>query len=37
MSYLSSAAYRRGQDNRTTMLVGCITMQLVSIKMLAIK
>jgi hypothetical protein len=34
MSSLISAPYRRGQDNNTNMLAGCIEMQLVSIKML---
>jgi hypothetical protein len=34
MSKLSSAPYRRGRDNHTKMLVGCIKMHLVSIKML---
>jgi hypothetical protein len=34
MSKLISAPYRRGQDTRTKMIVGCIQMQLVSIKMM---
>jgi hypothetical protein len=34
MSKLISASYRQGRDNRTKMLVGCIKMQLVSIKMM---
>jgi hypothetical protein len=34
MSYLISAPYRRGQDNITTVLVGCITMQLASMETL---
>jgi hypothetical protein len=34
MSKLISAPYRRGQDYRINMPVGCIRMHLVSIKML---
>jgi hypothetical protein len=34
MSKLISALYRRDWDTRTKMLVGCIKMQLVSIKFL---
>jgi hypothetical protein len=34
MSKLTSAPYRRGGDNHTKMLVGCIKMHFVSIKML---
>jgi hypothetical protein len=34
MSKLISAPYRRGRDNRTKMLVGCIKIHLVSINML---
>jgi hypothetical protein len=33
MAYISTP-YRQGQDNLTTMLVGCIKMQLVNINML---
>jgi hypothetical protein len=35
MYKLISALYRRGCDTHTKMLVGCIKMQLVSIKFLA--
>jgi hypothetical protein len=34
MSKLISALYRRGWDTHTKLLVGCIKMQLVSIKFL---
>jgi hypothetical protein len=34
MSKLISAPYRRGRDNHTKMLVGCIKMHLVSINMM---
>jgi hypothetical protein len=34
MSELISVPYRRGRDNHTNMIVGCIKMQLASIKML---